>query len=377
MYGCIKSARLFWEHLSTYLAKLGFVQNKYDLCVANKTINNNTCTIAWHVDDLKISHKEEKVVRDIIKQLEDEYGKMTVVTGDEHTNCGMNFVFRDSSVIINMKDYLKEAIEEFEIDYKKTVNSPAATYLFEVNENQTQLDDERKKLFHQITAKLLFVSKCGRPDIQVAMSFLTTRVTKPDEDDWKKLLRLMQYINCTINLELTLSIKSFNSIKWWVDASYAIHLNMRGHTGATMTLGKGSIFSASTKQKLNSKSSTKAELIGMNNIIGQILWTQNFLAEQGYTVTPSTIYQDNKSAMLLEHNDIMSSSKRTKHIDIRFYFIKDKIDKNEVNVIYCPTGDMLGDYFTKPLQGTQFVRFRDAIMGVECFNSIGKERVEE
>ena len=91
----------------------------------------------------------------------------------------------------------------------------------------------------------------------------------------------MRYVNSTIDLVLTLSVDKFNSIKWWVDASYAIHPNMRGHSGATMTLGKGSIDSTSTKQKLNSKSSTEAELIGMSDIIGQILWTQNFLAEQG------------------------------------------------------------------------------------------------
>ena len=111
----------------------------------------------------------------------------------------------------------------------------------------------------------------------------------------------------------------------------------------------------------------------MNNIIGQILWTQNFLTEQGYSVTPYTIFQDNKRAMLLEKIGIMSSNKRTKHINVRFYFIKDKIQKNEVNIVYCPTRDMISDYFIEPLQGFQFVRFRETIMGERCFNSINKE----
>ena len=84
-----------------------------------------------------------------------------------------------------------------------------------------------------------------------------------------------------------------------MDASYAVHPNMRGHTGATMTLGKCSIFSLSTKQKLNAKSSTEAELIGINNVISQIIWTQHFLEERGYSVAPTTIYQDNKSTMIM------------------------------------------------------------------------------
>ena len=81
--------------------------------------------------------------------------------------------------------------------------------------------------------------------------------------------------------------------------------------------------------------------------------------------------------MLLEQNGILSSSKRTKHINVQYYFIKDCIDKKEIHVIYCPTDLMIADYFTKTLQGTKFVQFRDIIMGAECFDSLNKERIEE
>ena len=94
MYGCLKSARLFWDNLSNFLGKLGFTQNSYDLCVADKVIDGHQCTVAWHVNDLKISHKDEKVVLQIIKLLESEYGTMTVTTGDAHTYCGMDFIFK-------------------------------------------------------------------------------------------------------------------------------------------------------------------------------------------------------------------------------------------------------------------------------------------
>ena len=110
MYGCLKSARRFWDHLSNFLRKMGFKQNKYDLCVANKRINDNICTVAWHVDDLKISHKSQEVVKEIIEQLEIEYGKMTVTTGNVHNYCGMTLIFEDESVKINMQEYLKDTI---------------------------------------------------------------------------------------------------------------------------------------------------------------------------------------------------------------------------------------------------------------------------
>ena len=378
MYGCLKSARLFWDHLSNFISKMGFTQNQYDLCVANKVIDGKQCTIAWHVDDLKISHVDEAVVRQVITDLEGEYGKMTVTTGKVHTYCGMDLIFDDGELRVDMKDYLRDTIAEFPEDCSKTVTTPAAVYLFEVNEEQTKLDDEQRKIFHTfLVAKLLFVCKRGRPDIQVPIAFLSTRVTSPDNDDWKKLTRVMKYVNGTLDLVLTLSIDKFNIIKWWVDSSYAPHIDCKSHTGGTMSLGKGSIYSTSCKQKINARSSTEAELIGVNDVLGQIIWSRNFLTDQGYNIESSIIYQDNKSAMLLEKNGVMSSSKRTKHINVRYYFIKDYVDRNEVHIIHCPMEDMIGDYFTKPLQGSQFVKFRDMIMGCTCFDTLNKERVGE
>ena len=78
----------------------------------------------------------------------------------------------------------------------------------------------------------------------------------------------------------------------------------------------------------------------------------------------NVLFQDNKSSILLETNGKASSGKRTKHINIRFFFITDRVSKGEVSVVWCPTGDMIGDYATKPLQGALFKKFRDQIMGV-------------
>ena len=94
-----------------------------------------------------------------------------------------------------------------------------------------------------------------------------------------------------------------------------------------------------------------------------ILWTRLFLQSQGYKVESNVLYQDNQSAMLLERNGKMSSGKRTRHLDIRFFFVTDNIGKRHLQVNYCPTNNMIGDFFTKPLQGTKFTKFRGLIMG--------------
>ena len=174
----------------------------------------------------------------------------------------------------------------------------------------------------------------------------------------------MRYLESTNQLVLTLKAEELTVIKWWVDASYAVHGNMRSHTGATMTLGGGAVYSKSSKQKLNTKSSTEAELVAASDMSGQILWTKQFLCHQGYEVKRNILYQDNKSAILLEKNGSLSSSQRTRHINVRYFFIKDKVDQGDIEIVYCPTRDMLGDYFTKPLQGNQFRKFRERILGL-------------
>jgi len=150
----------------------------------------------------------------------------------------------------------------------------------------------------------------------------------------------------------------------WVDAAFAVHNDMRSHTGATMSLGKGSVYSTSTKQKINTKSSTEAELVGAYDSMTLALWTQKFMEAQGYHIGDNVIYQDNQSAMLLERNGRASSGRRTRHIDIRYFFINDRIHDGDLRVEYCPTEDMIGDFFTKPLQGSQFRKLRNMILNV-------------
>ena len=124
------------------------------------------------------------------------------------------------------------------------------------------------------------------------------------------------------------------------------------------------MYTASTKQKINMKSSTKAELVAINDSMAQVLWTRHFLASQGICVPTTTIYQDNKSTILLAKNGKTSSSRRTKHLDIRYFFITDKIKKGEVKVAFCPTQNMLADFFTKPLQGSMFICMRENILNL-------------
>ena len=138
-------------------------------------------------------------------------------------------------------------------------------------------------------------------------------------------------------------------------------------------MGKGAIVSMSGKQKLNVRSSTEGELVGVYDLLPTILWCKYFLESLGYNVEHNILMQDNKSAILMEKNGRMSSSKRTKHIKARYFLVKDKIDQGDLEIEYCPTDDMWADINTKPLQGSKFYKMRAALMNVAVNYSDEKE----
>ena len=130
-----------------------------------------------------------------------------------------------------------------------------------------------------------------------------------------------------------------------------------------MTYGKGAPITISRKQQLNTRSSTTAELVAVDDVATMILWTKLFLEEQGYKVDSNILYQDNKSTILLEKNGKQSSSQRTRAMNIRYFFITNQSKRGNVEIEYCPTRIMVAGYMTKPLQGTLFKKFKKEIMG--------------
>jgi len=383
LYGCVRSALLWYQLFVGTLERIGFKLNPYDLCIANKLVEGTQCTIGWHVDDMKISHVNCNVVTDIINLLELEFGKMSVTRGKEHTFLGMVVTYNDNrTASINMKGYLQEAIAEFGEDCTKHATTPAKKDLFNVDINLPGLGEAQKTRFHSIVAKLLYVCKRGRPDIQLAIMFLCTRVSKSTKEDWGKLKRVLQYVNGTIDDVLTIGADTMGVLQTWVDASYGVHMDMRSHTGGLMSFGLGAICCKSSKQKLNTKSSTEAELVGASDYLPHTIWTRMFLLEQGYAIEENIFAQDNQSAMKLEKNGRTSCGRKSRHIDIRYFFMKDRITSEHITVVYCPTGQMIADFFTKPLQGALFARFRKIIMGQEHIGTLRtmsspiEERVE-
>ena len=176
-----------------------------------------------------------------------------------------------------MIDYIVKILNDITEDMNQESATPDVHHLFYISEDATKLSQDDADLFHLFLAQLIYLSHRARPEIQIAVSFLCTRVRGSDTDDCKNMVRLMKYIQWTIGLPLILSIKKSGNIKRYIYAEFSVNQYMRSHTGGFMTTVTVGAYVQSSKQKLNIKSSNEAEIFGVDDVISQVIWTQFLL----------------------------------------------------------------------------------------------------
>ena len=159
-----------------------------------------------------------------------------------------------------------------------------ADHLFSVRDaDKTKFFPEEKAIeFHHTTAQFLLLSSRARRDIQTAVSFLTIRVKKPDEDAWRNLKRALKYLNGTRRLKLILTIDSIGVIKWFIYGSHNTHWDFKGPGSAMVVMVCGAISSYSRRMKVNTRSSTETELVLVDAYIPEVLWYLCFIQAQIY-----------------------------------------------------------------------------------------------
>jgi len=209
----VRSAYLLNLKLTADLTSWEFKENSYDGCNVNETFingkNKYQCTIQWHVHDLKISCKSNRLIKAVVQRLKEVYGKiapLTISNGKVHEYLGMEIDFsKKGKVIYTQYDYIDEIL--FSVSNYKDMQgespTPASLHLFQNDdEAAVLLPEDQADLFHHYVAQLLFLCQRARPDLQTAMAFLCTRVKAPNEHDWKKLCHVTRYLLGTAHLPL-------------------------------------------------------------------------------------------------------------------------------------------------------------------------------
>jgi hypothetical protein len=370
IYGTLNAAILAYRKLTGHFQEWDFEMNPYDPCVWNKDIDDSQMTVIFHVDDGLASHKNATRVTEFLSKLQAIYGQtdpLTITRGKKHEYLGMSIDFtRKGEVRLSMYDYVHKLINRLPKDMLGERATAAPEYLFKTSGTLAKkLSPEQSDEFHNLTATVLYLSIRTRADLQLAVGFLCTRVKSPDEHDRKKLTHLMKYLQRTRFLPMIIRTDGKGSIIY-MDGAHAVHADMKGHGGVFVTEGKGAMYSSSNKLKLNTLSSTETEFVTVGEKLPKSMWFRLFRIAQGGYAGEDVLMQDNQSAILLANNGRYSAKKGSKHVEIRYFFITDRIQKKHIKVQFCPTEEMIADFFTKPLQGALFYKFRDAVLGIQA-----------
>jgi hypothetical protein len=259
-YGCVESARLWYEHISKAIIEQGFQINPFDQCIFQRKLGDTWTYITLYVDDLMIVSDEISMVDEVIEKLTAKYTDLTVHRGKVHDYLGMKFDFsKEGEVFISMESYITEVLKGTGIE--DTADTPAAPDLFEIDEDSPPLSNLDRENFHRKVAQCLYAVTRTRPDAYLPVIFLTTRVITPTEQDKRKLDRVLKYFNGTKGLGIFLGLSAENDLRviCYADASHGTHYNGKSHTGIVISHGRGSILAKSMKQKIVCRSSTESE----------------------------------------------------------------------------------------------------------------------
>lgn len=292
-------------------------------------------------------------------ELTREFGNVKCCDDLDVSYLGMHIRIVEDKVLISMKAYIEELLAEAGVT--GVAASPATGNLFDVGTSKL-LGEEDKKKFHKLTAKLLYLAKREKPTILLAVSYLTTRVMAPNDQDMQKLYRVLKFLNLTKNQPLVLSAETDLRLRVYVDAAFALHDDGKSHTGMVVRLGGATVLVKSSKQKIVTKDSTEAELVALSDRMNDALQCGEFIEYQGYRDAAVPIMmQDNMSTISLVTKG--GGKYRTRHLRVRVNLVKEKYDAGELMVNYKSTKQMLADILTKPLQGALFRMFMHLLLG--------------
>lgn len=200
-----------------------------------------------------------------------------------------------------------------------------------------------------------------RPDISASVTILAQKVTKPTQEDWNELKRILRYLKGTADLSLVLGGSNDKiGLIDYADANWAedVALHQRKSTTGYIFKYLDAIISwCSKRQTCVAKSSMEAGYIALSEASSEALWIRRLLKDfKQLEKDPTTIYEDNQSCLKLIKEEKLSN--RSKHIDVHTYFVKDHVDKGTIKCIYCPTEDMVADLLTKPLPASRIIKLR-------------------
>jgi len=347
LYG-LKQAGLNWhDFLSAILLDFGFKRSEVDTCLYVYNKNNNYCIIGVYVDDIPGGVSSPIFLKEIIAFIS---LKVKVTSSDLIQLLGIQISNQSDYIEFSMKHYILKVLKDFNLESCKSQDTPLSN-TFKIDFDEVPSDFEKIELskmpYANIVGILLWISRTCRPDISCAVAILGRFTSNYSSRHYKALIGVLKYLKGSIDRTLRfnkLSVPIWDQLICYSDSDYAGDLTDRHSTSGFLVFYNGCLISwGCTKQDVVAQSSTEAEFIAMNTT-GKYL--KQLVESIGIPNVTGILYEDNTGSIPIAENPICKN--RTKHIEVRFYYIRDVVRKY-LKIIYKETSEQLADIFTKPL----------------------------
>lgn len=360
LYGLKQSGLLWNREMNAFLLSLGFTRSKMDPCLYFRRYNSKLTLLGLYVDDVIIVSEVDADSDWVMRQLGIKFDIKDM--GVAAKCLGISIEHTNDGILLHQHDTIEELLREMGMAECRPVSTPM--------DPSIAFDDdlmmEQTTIMRRAIGSLLWISNCTRPDITAAVNYLARFVARPRQSHWQGVKRVLRYLRGTtafgLNYKYGQGVGSKVAVTIYSDADWAgDSTDAKSVSGAVLMVNSSAISWASKKQASVALSTMESEYVAAAMAMKDAVWVKQLLVElRLWTAKEAVLLQvDNQSAIKSMTNEM--SSPRTKHINIRYHFIRDVIQQGDVTVKYCPTQQQIADIMTKPLQRIVFERLRDQL----------------
>ena len=366
LYGLKQAPRQWYHKFDAFMKSQKFRRSDIDHCLyMKKDVNGDLLTLILYVDDMLIAGKSHKEIDALKARLHETFDMKDL--GDANHILGMRII-RDRKkhvLYLSLKEYIGKVLQRFHMEGAKSISTPLPPYV-----KLSALDSPQTKVERTEMVKIPYASACGglmyamvatRPDIAFAVGVISRYMANPGKQHWEAVKGVMRYLKGTQDLCICFG-RQDAKVHGYVDSDYAGHPdNRKSTTGYVFTFMGGAVSWISRMQRCTALSTTEAEYVAASEACKEALWLSRLVADLGCTKHIPLLHCDNQSAIQLARNPVFHS--KTKHIDVKYHFIREVIEDKLVQLVKIHTDDNPTDLLTKSLRSERFAYCR-GLMGI-------------
>ena len=356
IYGLKQAPRAWYARLCSKLIRVGFSPSKGDTSLFFYNRGGYTMFVLIYVDDIIVASSSNEATNALLKDLEKDFALKDL--GHLHYFLGIEVKRLDDGLVLSQKWYAAEVLRRAGMEKSKAVDTPLAVSEKLSATEGTSLGTDDSTRYRSLVGALQYLT-LTRPDISYAVNKVCQYLHAPTTVHWSAVKRILRYIRGTLNMGLKIRKSNSMLVSAFSDADWAGCVDDRRSMGGfAVFLGPNLISWSSKKQPTVSRSSTEAEYKALANATAELMWIQKLLSELKVSHQPvARLWCDNIGARYLSANPVFHA--RTKHIEIDFHFVRERVAQKLLDIRYIHTNDQLADGFTKPLLVSKMERFRN------------------